>query len=324
MRSEKKGLSHKITLWVGLSGTLPENRCKKSPPPSGSGTASTNLTINGVKASDNSAGLSQGHNNSTLKYGHSCPWALSCVLGVSSWVKSQSGEVSVLIFGFGHRLGPGRCSWSMSRSSEVTVLGDGGCSDLWNLALGFLTCTELTSWTANPAASEPSGWADLLGSQPPGRANLLECEPCGERTFCWANLLGSEPPDERTSCVSGPPGRVNFLVGEPLVYGAYLFPGGLDQYLLGYSLMSLPGGGLASFFCRVGDASPGLGVLIIGLLSSTSFCHEEGYEVVSGWGPGFGLFEDKSPSTFLKMTYHNILVAKFSWHIQLFIYVWHL
>ena len=48
------------------------------------------------------------------------------------------------------------------------------------------------------------------------------------------------------------------------------------------------------------------------------------YEAVSGWGPDFGLFEDKSPSAFLKMTYPNILVPKFIWHIQLFIHVWYL
>ena len=47
-------------------------------------------------------------------------------------------------------------------------------------------------------------------------------------------------------------------------------------------------------------------------------------EAVSGWDQGFDLFEDKSPSAFLKMTYPNILVPKFSWHIQLFIHVWHL
>ena len=35
-------------------------------------------------------------------------------------------------------------------------------------------------------------------------------------------------------------------------------------------------------------------------------------EAVSGCGPGFDLFEDKSPSAFLKMTYPNILVPKFS------------
>ena len=33
---------------------------------------------------------------------------------------------------------------------------------------------------------------------------------------------------------------------------------------------------------------------------------------------------DKSPIAFLKMTYPHILVPKFSWHIQLFIHVWHL
>ena len=43
-------------------------------------------------------------------------------------------------------------------------------------------------------------------------------------------------------------------------------------------------------------------------------------EAVSGGGPAFGLFEDKSPSAFLKMTYPNILVPKFNWHIQLFLH----
>ena len=50
-----------------------------------------------------------------------------------------------------------------------------------------------------------------------------------------------------------------------------------------------------------------------------------GYEAVSGWdSPGLDLFKDKSPSAFLKMTYPNILVPKFSWHKQLFRHVWHL
>ena len=48
------------------------------------------------------------------------------------------------------------------------------------------------------------------------------------------------------------------------------------------------------------------------------------YKAVSGWGPGFDLFEDKIPCAFLKMAYPNILVPKFSWHKQLFMHVWHL
>ena len=52
--------------------------------------------------------------------------------------------------------------------------------------------------------------------------------------------------------------------------------------------------------------------------------NQTSYEAVSGWGPGFDLFEDKSLSAFMEMIYANILVPKFSWHIQLFIHVWHL
>ena len=36
------------------------------------------------------------------------------------------------------------------------------------------------------------------------------------------------------------------------------------------------------------------------------------YEAVSGWGPGFDLFKDKSPNAFLKDTYPDILVSKFT------------
>ena len=48
-----------------------------------------------------------------------------------------------------------------------------------------------------------------------------------------------------------------------------------------------------------------------GIIKSLRLQESLWYEAVSGWGPGFDLFEDKSPSAFLKMTYDEVWVLPY-------------
>ena len=157
----------------------------------------------------------------------------SCVLGMGSWAKSRSGEVSVLggvsvwLQDPGHRLGPGHWSWAMSWSSEVTVLGVDlvrvGGPRPW-LVFGLV---QPGSWVSDlrrtnqvpsePRGERPSRGATLSGSNLLVSKNLLGegtswlsyslvSEPPVGRTSRGLNLLMNEPPGEQPSLASDPPG----------------------------------------------------------------------------------------------------------------------